>query len=141
MIHCKGESLGVPPPRGPWGAKMSWQQASLNSPEKAREKSLKNGWWGVDASGIRLMKTSVSTVPAKYAESCRYFESLKALLFSAIQGGHMEIVKLLIERGIDYRISYTSESMNDMDAEAFARKQGQTEIANYIAERKRFSGV
>ena len=53
----------------------------------------------------------------------------------------MEIVKLLIERGIDYCISYTSESMNDMDAEAFARKQGQTEIANYIAERKRFSGV
>ncbi|MEY4569142.1 MAG: hypothetical protein RLZZ398_581, partial [Verrucomicrobiota bacterium] len=39
-------------------------------------------WWGVDASGIRLMKTSVSTVPAKYAESCRYFESLKALLLS-----------------------------------------------------------
>ena len=87
------------------------------------------------------MKTSVSTAPAKYAESCRYFESLKALLFSAIQGSHMEIVKLLIERGIDYCISYTSESMNDMDAEAFARKQGQTEIANYIAERKRFSGV
>jgi hypothetical protein len=58
---------------------MSWQQASLNSPEKARENSLKNGWWGVDASGIRLMKTSVSTVPAKYADSCRYFESLNAL--------------------------------------------------------------
>jgi hypothetical protein len=58
---------------------MSWQQASLNSPEKARGKSLKNGWWGVGASGIRLMKTSVSIVPAKYAESCRYFESLKAL--------------------------------------------------------------
>jgi exonuclease III len=61
---------------------MSWQAASLNSPEKAREKSLKNGRWGGDASGIRLIKTSVSIVPAKYAEWCRYFESLEALGFS-----------------------------------------------------------
>ena len=53
-------------------------------------------------------------------------------LFSAIQGGHLEIVKLLIEHGIDYRVRYTGESMKDMDALAFARERGQTEIVDYL---------
>jgi ankyrin repeat protein len=53
-------------------------------------------------------------------------------LFSAIHGGHLEIVKFLIERGIDYRVRYTGESMKDMDALAFARERGQTEIADYL---------
>ena len=54
-------------------------------------------------------------------------------LFAAIQDGHFEVVKLLIDRGIDYRIRYTGDSMKDMDAQAFAREQGQTEIADYLA--------
>jgi hypothetical protein len=58
---------------------MCWQQALLNSAAKALGKSLKNGGWGVDASGIRPIKTSVSTVPAKYAQRHDYFQSLKAL--------------------------------------------------------------
>lgn len=53
-------------------------------------------------------------------------------LFSAIQGGHFEIVKLLVASGIDYRVRYTGESMEDMDALAFARERGQTEIAEYL---------
>ena len=57
-------------------------------------------------------------------------------LFSAIQGGHLEIVKLLIERGIDYRVRYTGDSMKDMDALAFARERGQAEIADYLAKLK-----
>ncbi|BCU78006.1 ankyrin repeat domain-containing protein [Luteolibacter sp. LG18] len=54
-------------------------------------------------------------------------------LFGAIYGGHLEIVKLLVERGMDHRVRYTGESMKDMDALAFARERGQTEIANYLA--------
>jgi hypothetical protein len=42
---------------------MRRQVASLSSPEKAWEKLLKNGGWGVDASGICLIKTVVSIVP------------------------------------------------------------------------------
>lgn len=57
-------------------------------------------------------------------------------LFAAILDGHTEIVQLLIERGIDYRVSYSGESMKNMDAEAFAREQGQTEIADYLATLK-----
>lgn len=57
-------------------------------------------------------------------------------LFSAIQGGHVEIVKLLVESGIDFRVRYTGESMKDMDAEAFARERGQTEIGKYLDELK-----
>lgn len=53
-------------------------------------------------------------------------------LFSAVQGGHFEIVKLLVERGIDYRVQYTGESMKSMDALAFALERGQTRIAEYL---------
>lgn len=63
--------------------------------------------------------------------------SVRNPLFSAIQQGSMEIVKLLIERGIDYRVSYTGKSMKNMDAEAFARECGQTEIADYLAMLKK----
>ncbi len=54
-------------------------------------------------------------------------------LFGAIYGGHLEIVKLLVERGIDYRVSYTGQSMKNMDALAFALERGQREIARYLA--------
>ncbi len=58
-------------------------------------------------------------------------------LFSAVRKGSMEIVRLLIERGIDYRVSYSGTSMDDMDAEAFARERGQTAIAQYLAALKK----
>ncbi|MFO1490770.1 MAG: ankyrin repeat domain-containing protein [Kiritimatiellia bacterium] len=57
-------------------------------------------------------------------------------LFSAIQGGHLDIVKLLIEQGIDHLVCYTGESMRGMDAEAYARERGQTDIANYLSKLK-----
>lgn len=63
-------------------------------------------------------------------------DPLRNPLFGAIQCGHVEIVKLLVERGIDFRVNYNGASMKNMDAEAFAREHGQTEIANYIAEQK-----
>ena len=50
-------------------------------------------------------------------------ESLKNPLFGAIYGGHLEVVKMLVERGINYRVKYNGESMKDMDAEAFARER------------------
>jgi uncharacterized protein len=63
-------------------------------------------------------------------------ESARNPLFSAIQGGHLDIVKLLIERGIDHRISYTGEFMKDMDALAFARERGQLSIVEYLTTMK-----
>jgi ankyrin repeat protein len=53
-------------------------------------------------------------------------------MFSAIHGGHLEIVKLLMKSGINHRIKYTGEYMKDMDALAFARERGQSEIARYL---------
>lgn len=55
-------------------------------------------------------------------------------LFSAIQGGHFEIVKLLVERGIDHRVRYSGPSMMDMDAQAYALERGRTEIADFLAK-------
>jgi ankyrin repeat protein len=57
-------------------------------------------------------------------------------LFGAIQCGQQEIVEILVASGIDFRVRYTGESMKNMDAEAFARECGQTDIANYLAELK-----
>jgi len=54
-------------------------------------------------------------------------------LFSAIQGGHLAIVKLLIEKGIDHTIAYTGDSMKGMAAIDFAIERGQTEIATFLS--------
>jgi len=54
-------------------------------------------------------------------------------LFSAIHGGHIEIVRLLLNAGMNHRISYTGESMENMDALAFARERGQSDIAALLA--------
>lgn len=72
-----------------------------------------------------------------YRASLDVSEPERNPLFSAIQGGHFEIVKLLIEGGIDHRVRYTGESMKDMDALAFARERGKTEVVDYLAKLKR----
>ncbi|NPC91547.1 hypothetical protein HOO54_04620 [Bacillus sp. WMMC1349] len=57
-------------------------------------------------------------------------------LFGAILNGHLNIVELLIESGIDIHVKYTGESMKQMDALAFAHEQGQTEIVELLASIK-----
>jgi ankyrin repeat protein len=53
-------------------------------------------------------------------------------LFSAIYGGHTAVAKLLIEAGINTRIRYSGEYMKDMDALAFAREWGRSDIAELL---------
>lgn len=53
-------------------------------------------------------------------------------LFSAIYGGRIDIVKLLVERGIDKGIKYSGSRMTNMDALRFAIERGQTAIADYL---------
>lgn len=57
-------------------------------------------------------------------------------LFGAITGGHIEVVKFLINCKIDHSVRYTGRSMKNMDAEAFARERGQTAIADFLLELK-----
>ena len=59
-------------------------------------------------------------------------ESVKNPLFAAIHGGHLEIARLLIERGIDTRVKYSGENMKNMDALAFAEEWGRTDIVKLI---------
>jgi ankyrin repeat protein len=57
-------------------------------------------------------------------------------LFAAIYGGHIEIVKLLLDHGLDPHVTYDSPLRGGrMDAISFARERGQTGIANYLAKR------
>ncbi|HYH64195.1 MAG TPA: ankyrin repeat domain-containing protein [Urbifossiella sp.] len=53
-------------------------------------------------------------------------------LFAAVHGGHRDVVRLLLDRGIDATVRYTGENMKDRDAVAHARLWGQTEIADTI---------
>lgn len=57
-------------------------------------------------------------------------------LFSAIYGGHSDVVRLLLARGIDPSVRYTGQRMRDMDAEAFARERGQVEIAQLLWDQR-----
>lgn len=54
-------------------------------------------------------------------------------LFGAIIGCSSEIVRLLLEAGIDTSVRYTGESMRNMDAIAFALERGEGVIAREIA--------
>lgn len=78
-----------------------------------------------------------------YIEIVQYFlacgaeldisESERNPLFSAIYGGHKEIVEFLIAQGIDFRKKYTGHNMKNMDALAFAKERGQIEIAKILS--------
>ncbi|OFD56192.1 hypothetical protein BWGOE4_32590 [Bacillus mycoides] len=53
-------------------------------------------------------------------------------LFSAIYGGYFNIVKYLVQSGIDITVKYTGDTMKDMGAYEFAIERGQVEIAEYL---------
>lgn len=59
-------------------------------------------------------------------------ESDKNPLFPAIYGSHVDIVKLLIDKGIDISIKYSGENMKNMDVYNFAIERGELEIAKLI---------
>ncbi len=58
-------------------------------------------------------------------------------LFSAIYGGHKDIVKFLLHSGIDASVRYTGDYMKDMDAYDFAIERGQKEIAEMLLPYKK----
>ncbi|MGG5782887.1 ankyrin repeat domain-containing protein [Bacillus albus] len=53
-------------------------------------------------------------------------------LFSAIYGGHLDVVKYLVQNGIDSTVKYTGDTMKDMGAYEFAIERGEVEIAEYL---------
>lgn len=59
--------------------------------------------------------------------------SVRNPLFSAIVGRSPDIVRLLLQAGMDSKVRYNSETMKDMDAVAFALMHGEAECAEIIA--------
>ena len=55
-------------------------------------------------------------------------------LFAAVYKGHLDIVKLLVNSGIDYKATYAIGSIDKCDAYEYARQYGRTEIANYLKD-------
>ena len=55
-------------------------------------------------------------------------------LFGAIYGGHTAVAKLLIDSGIDTSVKYSGENMTNMDALAFAKEWGRSDIVEMLAK-------
>lgn len=55
-------------------------------------------------------------------------------LFAAIHNGHYEVAKYLIECGIDASVKYSGENMTNMDALAFAKEWGRSDIVEMLEE-------
>ena len=53
-------------------------------------------------------------------------------LFAAIADNHFDIVKFLVENGIDLNASYSIGDLENVDAYEYARQYGRTEIAEYL---------
>jgi len=53
-------------------------------------------------------------------------------LFGAIHGGNLNIAEKLLEHGIDVTVKYTGPTMKDMDAVAFCKEWGRTDIEAVI---------
>jgi len=64
-------------------------------------------------------------------------DSRKNPLFTAIYRGNLDIVKILINHGVNYKVAYTGDYAQNLDAEAFALERGEKEIANYLHSLKK----
>lgn len=56
------------------------------------------------------------------------------LLFAAINNNHFDVVRFLVEKGIDLSASYAIGDLDACDAYEYARQYGRTEIAEYLKE-------
>lgn len=61
-------------------------------------------------------------------------EPFRNPLFSAISIGRIDIVRSLLQHGVDTMVRYTGENMKDTDALGFAQSLGQLEIAEFLAK-------
>lgn len=64
-------------------------------------------------------------------------DSIKNPLFTAIYRGNIDIFKILINHGVNYKAAYTGDYAQNLDAEAFALERGEKEIANYLHSLKK----
>jgi ankyrin repeat protein len=60
-------------------------------------------------------------------------KSVRNPIFAAIVGRSPQIVRLLLEAGIDGTVRYDTETMTNVDAVAFALMRGEAECARVIA--------
>ena len=56
-------------------------------------------------------------------------------LFAAIYNGHFEVVKFLVDKGINLDVHYAVGDFDAIDAYEYARQYGRTEISNYLKEK------
>ena len=64
-------------------------------------------------------------------------EAAKNPLFGAIYGGHYNVVRFLVEHGIDIATYYSIGELDKVDACEYAKQLGQTEIEKYLREKSK----
>lgn len=61
-------------------------------------------------------------------------EPFRNPLFSAVYNNNIAMVEMLVGAGIDFKIRYTGENMDNVDAQTHARNLGRDSIARYLAK-------
>ncbi len=106
--------------------------------EKGLDPNAKGGTFGGGAINLAASTGRLDVV--RYLASCGAeldtSEPERNPLFAAVLAGHAEIVRFLLDSGIDAQVRYTGTSMKDMDAAAFARERGQLAIAALLEARR-----
>ncbi|NLL05368.1 MAG: hypothetical protein GX270_06175 [Clostridiaceae bacterium] len=137
MVGSDDEILNMMTPFGTW-LHYAAAEGQLEIVKKLVELGLDVNMQGGTFKGgaLNLAASNGYAEIVKYLLSCGaeldVSDSVKNPLFGAILKGHLDIVKILIESGIDYSVKYTGDNFQNTDALGFARLRGQTKIAEYL---------
>jgi len=144
LIGSNAERLNMMTPFGTW-LHVAASRGELDIVKKLIELGANvNVLGGVYGGGALNEAASAGHIDiVRYLLSCRadmdVSEPERNPLFGAISSGHADIAELLIESGIDTNVTYSGESMREVDVLTIAKEQGQKEIVKLLESQRGFS--
>ena len=137
LIDSDPEQLSVITPFGSWlhvAAAFGRLDVVRHLIQKGADTESKAGTFGGSPINEAASKGHLEVVAEllKSGASLDTSEPERNPLFSAIYGGHLPVVELLLAHGLDPSVRYSGKNMTNMDAVAFARERGRPEIVSFL---------
>lgn len=137
LINENPDALNEMTPFGTWlhvAAKRGHLDIVEYLVDKGLDVNTKGGTFDASALNLASLGGDIETVKYLMSNGAIMDVSLakRNPLFSAIQGGHMDVVQYLVEMGIDITVRYNTDNLSNIGAYEFAVEFGQTEIAKYL---------